>query len=48
MKCGQEQISRRPVIFQTHIDPVPIHVIANNNRTMGTTNKQITDYLDNV
>ncbi len=37
---------KRPVIFQTHIDPVPIHVIASNNRTMGITNKQIIECLE--
>jgi len=33
----------RPVILQSHIDPVPLYVIKNNLRTMGLT---LTDLRD--
>lgn len=35
----------RPVIFQTHINPIPIGVIKTNLRTMGCTPKDLIDYM---
>lgn len=31
----------RPVVLQTHIDPVPEFIIKNNLRTMGATEQQL-------
>lgn len=36
----------RPVIFQTHIDPVPISVLKNNLRTIGCTTQNLIDFLN--
>ncbi|WP_288539539.1 type II toxin-antitoxin system HicA family toxin [uncultured Alistipes sp.] len=38
---------RRPVMLQTHIDPVPEFIIRNNLKTIGATIKEFTDYLGN-
>jgi hypothetical protein len=50
IKDGHEKWTRkdlhRPVIFQTHIDPVPERIIASNNRTLGITKKQFLDSFD--
>lgn len=35
----------RPVIFQTHIDPIPLPVIKNNLRTIGCSTKMLIDFL---
>jgi len=35
----------RPVVFQTHIDPVPLFIVKTNLRTMGLTMKDLRDYL---
>lgn len=35
----------RPIIFQTHINPIPIGVIKTNLRTMGCTTKDLIDYM---
>ena len=36
----------RPVVLQTHIDPVPLFIIKNNLRTMGLTLKDLRDFLE--
>lgn len=36
----------RPVIFQTHIDPIPLFIIKNNLRTMGMTLGDLREYLN--
>lgn len=35
----------RPVIFQTHIDPIPEFIIRNNLRNVGKTRKDLEVYL---
>lgn len=49
VKGGHEKWSKkgalRPVIFQTHIDPIPIPVLKNNLRTMGSSVKDLLNYL---
>ncbi len=40
------KILTRPVILQTHIDPVPLFVIKNNLRTMGLTLNDLRNYLE--
>lgn len=35
----------RPVIFQTHIDPIPLPVIRNELRTMGVTTQDLILFL---
>jgi len=35
----------RPVIIQTHIDPIPLFVIKSNLRTMGLTLNDLRKYL---
>ena len=35
----------RPVIIQTHIDPIPEFIILNNLRTIGVTRKAFEEYL---
>ncbi len=49
-KGGHEKWSKRgllrPVIFQTHIDPVPIPVLKNNLRTVGCTTQNLIDFLN--
>ena len=46
---GHEKWSKagllRPVIFQTHIDPIPLPVIKNNLRTMGCTTQMLVEFL---
>lgn len=36
----------RPVILQTHIDPIPLFIIKNNLRSMGSSLKEFRAYLD--
>jgi len=36
----------RPVIFQTHIDPVPLFIIKNNLRTMRLTLADLRNYIN--
>lgn len=42
--CGAKLT--RPVIFQTHIDPIPLFIIKSNLRTMGLTLNDLRDYLN--
>jgi hypothetical protein len=35
----------RPVILQSHIDPIPLFIINNCLRTMGLKSKDLRDYL---
>ena len=35
----------RPVILQTHVDPIPVFIVKNNLRTMGLTTKDLEDYF---
>jgi hypothetical protein len=44
--CGKELT--RPVVFQTHKDPIPLFVIKSNLRTMGLTLTDLRDYLNSV
>lgn len=48
-KGGHEIWSRkdmlRPVIFQSHISPVPEFIIRNNLRNMGVTKKELMEFL---
>lgn len=48
---GHEVWSRadlgRPVILQTHIDPVPRFIVQSNLRTIGASKKELLDYLGN-
>lgn len=44
-KWNKEELLR-PVIFQTHIDPIPISVLKNNLRTIGCTTKDLIDFLN--
>lgn len=37
MKYGIKKVSRAPIVLQTHKDPVPLHVVQNNLRTLGMT-----------
>ena len=37
----------RPVMIQTHVDPVPEFIIRNNLKTIGATIKEMIDYLGN-
>ncbi len=49
-KGGHEKWSKeellRPVIFQTHIEPIPIPVIKNNLRTIGCKTQDLIDFLN--
>lgn len=36
----------RPVVFQTHIDPIPEFIIRNNLRNMGMTMKDLRKWLN--
>jgi hypothetical protein len=36
---------RRPVILQTHIDPVPEFIIRNNLRTMDSSRKELEQWI---
>lgn len=38
----------RPVVLQSHIDPVPLFIIKNNLRTMGLSLKDLRKYLDSI
>ena len=46
---GHEKWSKegmlRPVVFQTHIDPIPEFIIRNNLRSMGLTAKDFRQWL---
>lgn len=46
---GHEVWSRadllRPVVIQTHIDPIPLFIVKNNLRTMNLTLKDLRDYF---
>jgi hypothetical protein len=50
VKGGHEKWSKkdltRPVVLQTHIDPIPGFIISNNLRTMGLTTKDLRTFLD--
>jgi hypothetical protein len=35
----------RPIILQSHIDPVPEFIIRNNLRTLGSDKKELLDFL---
>jgi len=35
----------RPVIIQTHVDPIPMFIIKNNLRTLGLTTNDLLKYL---
>ena len=35
----------RPIIIQTHIDPIPEFIVLNCLRTMGVTRKSLEEYL---
>lgn len=49
VKGGHEVWSKggmqRPVIFQTHIDPIPEFIIKNNLRNIGKTRKEFEAFL---
>jgi hypothetical protein len=51
-KDGHEKWSRkdllRPVVFQTHIDPIPLFIIKNNLRTMGLTLTDLRSFFNTV
>nr|DAK03401.1 MAG TPA: HICA protein [Caudoviricetes sp.] len=36
---------RRPVMLQTHVDPVPEFIVRNNLKTIGATIKELVEYL---
>ncbi len=38
---------RRPVMIQTHIDPIPEFIVRNCLKTIGATIKEFIDYLGN-
>ena len=38
----------RPIIFQTHIDPIPVDVIMNNLRTLGVNKKDLLETIDKL
>lgn len=48
-KGGHEIWSRsdltRPVIFQSHISPIPEFIIRNNLRNMGATKKELIEFI---
>ena len=35
----------RPVVFQSHIDPIPIFIVKNNLRTIGLTTQDLRDFF---
>ena len=37
----------RPVILQTHVDPVPEFIVKNNLRTIGATSADFFDFMEN-
>lgn len=38
----------RPIIIQTHIDPIPVFVVQNNLRNLGMTSKQYFETIANL
>lgn len=38
----------RPVILQTHIDPVPLFIVLNNLRTIGSNRKELEKFLKDL
>ena len=36
----------RPIVLQTHIDPIPLFVVLNNLRTAGCTKEDLIEYLE--
>jgi len=38
---------RRPVVLQTHVDPVPEFIIKNNLRTIGKKEEHLLKFLEN-
>ncbi len=52
IKNGHEKWTRkdllRPVIFQTHIDPVPEIIIQSNNKTLGITKNQFLEAFEKI
>jgi hypothetical protein len=44
--CGNKLT--RPVVFQTHIDPIPLFIIKSNLRTMGLTLTDLRNYLEST
>jgi hypothetical protein len=42
--CGKELT--RPIVIQSHIDPIPIFVIKSNLRSMGLTLNDLRNFLD--
>lgn len=42
--CGSNLT--RPVVLQSHIDPIPLFIIKNNLRTMGLKIKDLRDFLE--
>jgi hypothetical protein len=38
---------KRPVIFQTHIDPIPEFILRNNLRTIGATPDDFCQFIEN-
>jgi hypothetical protein len=42
--CGKTLT--RPVVFQTHIDPIPLFIIKSNLRTMNLTLKDLRNFLE--
>jgi len=42
--CGKELT--RPVVFQTHKDPIPLFIIKSNLRTMGLTLNDLRNFLN--
>ena len=49
INAGHEVWSRndflRPIVFQTHIEPIPEFIIKNNLRLMGLSRKDFIDWL---
>jgi len=36
----------RPIVIQSHIDPVPMFIVKNNLRTLELTNEDLFEFLD--
>lgn len=51
IKGGHEKWTRadltRPLVFQTHVDPIPEFIIKNNLRGLGYSKKQFFEILEN-
>lgn len=49
-KGGHEKWSKlnmiRPIIIQTHISPIPVFIIKNNLKTLGLSEKDLLDFLN--